>query len=314
MSNYIFSQINDESYPAIQELYLRSFGIKESVETIKEKYNTSAFGLKNIGFLAKDSENDLAAYYGVFPMRMSIDGKDYLIAQSGDTMTAPEHQKKGLFTDLAKLTYKLAQEKGIQMVFGFPNKNSLPGFQKKLDWQFYGCMQNFTIFNNVIPLCEISFKYKHFLSFYKKYCQSKLAKYKIHSSDFNIEIFNDKSSKGNIKRDIDFFNYKLRDKNSYLIKINDFTLLIKPLPHLNIGAVGTFQPESTDDFIRTLKLLAKKLGCKRTIISVSENHWLFKYLKDKVEHTESFPIGYFSINPDLPYSDISFIGADYDTF
>ena len=140
MSDYNLIQLEDKTYSAIQDLYLRSFGANSSIESIKEKYNTSDFGLKNIGFLAIDNNNDNGAYYGVFPMRMTINNKDYLVAQSGDTMTAPEHRGKGLFIELAKKTYDLAKEKNIQFVFGFPNKNSFPGFQKKLEWKFYGCM------------------------------------------------------------------------------------------------------------------------------------------------------------------------------
>jgi len=314
MSDYNFVQIDDNSYPAIQELYFKSFGLKETVVSIKEKYDTGMFGMKNTGFMAIDKTNDYAAYYGVFPMQMRIDNKDFQVAQSGDTMTAPNHRGKGLFIDLAKQTYLLAQKKGIQLIFGFPNKNSFPGFQKKLDWKFYGCMQNFIIPNNVIPFCELSSKFKFFMPWYNKYCNLKLSKYKIELTEENTNIFQDNNSRGFVKKDINFFKYKLRNKSNYLVKINNFTLLIKPIPHLLVGAVGKFMPEKTNEFLSTLKTLSIKLGCKKTIISISENHWLFSYLKNKLEYTESLPIGYFPINHDLPFADISYIGADYDTF
>jgi hypothetical protein len=315
MSEYKFVQIDNNSDSAIKELLFRSSKTVVSLQLLKDKYDTSFFGLRNIGFLAIHESNDLAAYYGVFPMRMTIDGKDYLVAQSGDTMTAPEHQKKGLFTDLAKLTYKLAEEKGIQMIFGFPNKNSLPGFQKKLDWKFFGCMQNFIIKNNTVPLCEFSAKYKTFSPLYLNYCNSRLRKYKIAPIDENIRIFNEGMSRGYIKKDADFFKYKLKNKNNFLIKINDFTILIKTSPHLYIGAVGNFKKERTNEFLGTLKQLARKLGCKKTSLSLSENHWLFDHLKSEIDHTEGYPIGYFyTTQQDFPYADISYTVCDSDTF
>jgi len=307
-------KIDDNSYKDIKELYLRSFNLDASIESIKIKYDTSSFGLKNIGYLAIDTEGDLAAYYGAFPMRMVVDKKDYIVAQSGDTMTAPEHRKKGLFTELAKLTYQLAEQCGIQFVFGFPNANSYPGFIKNLDWKFFGCLKSFIFYNKVLPLCELSVKFKFLLPVYKWYCKIKLAKLKLELSPENIKAFEDDSSRGYIKKNIDFFKYKLMNDNIYLIKINDFSLLIKPNPHLYIGAVGNFDIKRTDDFIATLKLLAKKLGCKKTIMNLSENHWLFNYLQKKVEHTDSLPIGYYIINKDLPYEEISYVGADSDTF
>ena len=117
-----------------------------------------------------------------------------------------------------------------------------------------------------------------------------------------------------VKKDIVFFNYKLKNKSNYLIKIKDFTLLIKPETHLIIGDVVRFEPERTNEFIVTINKLAKKLGCKKTIISLSENHWLFGILEGKIERTESLPIGYFQINNEIQYEKISYIGADYDTF
>jgi len=80
---------------------------------------------------------------------------------------------------LAKLTYKLAEERKIQLVFGFPNKNSLPGFQNKLDWKFYGSMQNFTISNSVLPLCEFSSKFKFFHHFTINFVNSGYLKFRI---------------------------------------------------------------------------------------------------------------------------------------
>jgi len=53
--------------------------------------------LKNIGFIAKDPENDLAAYYGVFPMRMSINGRDYLVAQFRRYNDCAETSKKKVY-------------------------------------------------------------------------------------------------------------------------------------------------------------------------------------------------------------------------
>jgi len=315
MSDYKFIKIDDSSYSKIQELYLRSFDLKATEEEVKIKYDTSAFGYKNLGYLAVHNDGDLAAYYGAFPMRMHIQDKDYLVAQSGDTMTAPEHRKKGLFTILAKACYKLAEESGFACIFGFPNANSYPGFAKNLDWKFYGTMKNFTITNNVLfPLCELSAKYKNLHDFYSNYCKRKLKKYKIELKKENVDVFNDENAKAYIKKDVDFFKYKLNNKNIHLIKINNFTLLIKPEPHLLIGTVGKFEENMLDEFLKTLKCLAHKLGCKKTIITLSENHWLYAYLKTKMAFQDSLPIGYYEIDKSIPYADISYTGADYDTF
>jgi len=314
MDNFSFQQITDTTYDFTQSLYKKSFGLSLKISTIQRKYDTSVFGHKNIGFFAVSENKEPAAYYGVFPMIITIDTIDIQVAQSGDTMTAPEHRGKGLFIQLAQKTYQLAEKQGIQLIFGFPNENSFPGFQKKLNWQFFGSMQKFSIQNAEIPLCEFCSKFKTFTSIYDKYCNFRLSKYKAVLTEENIAPFNQVKSHGYIKKDLNFFRYKLNSPENHLIKFNNFTLLIKPRTHLMIGDVGFFEKSKTFDFIRTLKKLSKILGCKNTIISVSKNYWLFDYLNAIIDPTESLPIGFLPFNNKISPEDISFTQADYDTF
>ena len=61
-----------------------------------------------------------------------------LAAQSIDTMTHPRSQGKGVFTKLANACYGIAKERGIQLLYGFPNPSSYPGFVRKLGWKHIG--------------------------------------------------------------------------------------------------------------------------------------------------------------------------------
>jgi len=93
-------------------------------------------GLEYVGFMAyHTATNEPAAFYGVFPCQMTIENKQVLVAQSGDTVTHPNHQKKGLFILLANKTYALCAALNIKLVFGFPNDNSQHGFFNKLEWK-----------------------------------------------------------------------------------------------------------------------------------------------------------------------------------
>jgi GNAT superfamily N-acetyltransferase len=314
MSEYNFLQIDDHSYKSIKELYWRSFKLKTRLEEIKNKYDTSGFGLKNIGYLAKDSSGDLAAYYGVFPIRMSLMGKDILAAQSADTMTAPEHRKKGLFTLLAKKTYEKAAETGIRFVFGFPNDNSLPGFQRNLHWKFYGIMKTWKFSNKTLPVSELASRFRIILPLYQIYSRIRLKKYSVEMTQSNVEHLSDKKVNGQVKKDVHFVQYKTSNQNVHFIRMNGFFFLIKPIPHLNIGCFSNIEEEKTDLFLNTIKQLGMKLGCGKTVLTLSDNHWLYERLKSKVSFTDSLPIGYFEIDPNIPYKEITYVGADYDTF
>jgi GNAT superfamily N-acetyltransferase len=147
-------------YENIITLYRRCFGIRTNLEAIRRKYDGKA-----IGYIAMDG-NRPAAYYGVFKQTLVINGVELIsAAQSGDTMTDPDYRGQGLFIELAKITYQEARKQGIELIFGFPNENSLPGFKKHLGWQFDGFMQQFEIVTNNLPLAELDGKLK--LNLYK---------------------------------------------------------------------------------------------------------------------------------------------------
>ncbi|MCF8298292.1 MAG: GNAT family N-acetyltransferase, partial [Saprospiraceae bacterium] len=208
MSNYTFKRIEKSLYQDIRTLYVRSFNSKRSMDYMFKKYNTDFFGLRDIGFLAYDENGTPAGYYGVFPIIMSIKGKDVLVAQSGDTMTDPDHRKKGLFTQLALKTYELAKNEGVKFIFGFPNQNSLPGFERKLNWEFYGNMQEFKIKTKAIPIAEISAKSLFLRKIHKKYCKTILGSKIIKTDNPEIQNFVFDDNDYFIKKDNNFFNYK----------------------------------------------------------------------------------------------------------
>ena len=159
MSEYRFERLSDANLTDLLFLYKHAFKEKETISFLKKKYDTSCFGLKNIGFIAYSSSNETAAYYGVFPVKAQINGKEILVAQSGDTMTHPKHRGKGLFITLAKMTYELAKESGVEFIFGFPNDNSYPGFVKKLNWIHYSNINTYKIKTGALPFEKIAKKW-----------------------------------------------------------------------------------------------------------------------------------------------------------
>ncbi len=59
-------------------------------------------------------------------------------AQSMDTMTHPDYQGQGVFTKLAEACYDIAAARGFEILYGFPNPLSYPGFVKRLGWTHTG--------------------------------------------------------------------------------------------------------------------------------------------------------------------------------
>jgi hypothetical protein len=93
---------------------------------VKEQYVDIAVDLEN---------NKTAAIYAVFPVKFKL-GEVYKNgSQSLDTITDIDYRGKGLFIRLAKDVYQKAAANEVVLVYGFPNGNSIHGFEKKLEWK-----------------------------------------------------------------------------------------------------------------------------------------------------------------------------------
>jgi GNAT superfamily N-acetyltransferase len=106
--------------------------LKESTWQWQFQNNPSG---KAICFLA-ESNGKIVGQYATIPTRFSIHGKETLLAFSCDTMIHPEYRHQGLFSVLARTLYDFLETlPDINLVWGFPNDQSLPGFTGKLDWR-----------------------------------------------------------------------------------------------------------------------------------------------------------------------------------
>jgi GNAT superfamily N-acetyltransferase len=305
--------VNSEDHlKSIQKLYFDCFKTKITENYLIKKYDTNKFGESYVGYLAFYN-NEIAGYYGVFPLKILINGKIHLVAQSGDTMTHPNYQKKGLFTALALKTYELAKSKNLSFIFGFPNENSYKGFKDKLNWKFVGNLKKIEIINSTLPFSEIANKNKILRNLHNIYCKIKLAKFIIEVNEKSISNF--QLSLNSILRDTDFFNYKLRNPNVYFINFNNFNIMISLKGHLYIGDVGKFEIANINKFLETVRILGKMLLCRRTVFTMSENHWIYKSLHNLANSKDSLPIGFLNLKIELfNFDTFCFSQLDFDTF
>lgn len=81
-----------------------------------------------------DDDGILAGQYAIIKANLQIQGISVQGAQSFDTMTHPDYRKQGVFVTLAKDVYACAASQGVQLIYGFPNMNSLHGFTKHLNF------------------------------------------------------------------------------------------------------------------------------------------------------------------------------------
>ena len=152
---YYIERLSAQNLNALDTLHKIVYSKHHAPDYFAKKYNTAYTGVEYIGYIAFNDEHVPIAFYGVIPCFIRHSEQLYLAAQSADTMTHPKYRYKGLFVQLANLTFDLCQDEGISIVFGFPNQNSLHGFLVKLKWQMTETLDYYEIPVSMVSLERI---------------------------------------------------------------------------------------------------------------------------------------------------------------
>lgn len=314
MDEYYFLKLDRENIKDLISVYKEAFNKDVSLEYLIKKNSTEAFGLSFTGFIAYHSEtNETAAFYGVFPCFVKCKDQIFLAAQSGDTMTHPAHQGKGLFIKLALMTYDYVKSKGVKFVFGFPNQNSYPGFIKKLNWQHFEDMHAYLVRVRCISWIRIKKTFYLPDSLFYKYCSIILSLCKKGNIPFDNSVIN--GARGGVLRNKDFFSYKTYEK-SFVLKIKGKSLWLKPgSEYLNIGDIERCSEDEFKKIIQKLKLLAFMLGLPYLRFHCSPDVYFEEFFaKIGHKHESSYPVGWCDFNSGLELKNLKFTMGDNDTF
>lgn len=306
MQQYTIERLSNDNINHLQSLYRSIFSKDVSIELLKGKYNTKVFGAEWIGYLAMTPHNKPAAFYGVIPCRFKIRGEVLLAAQSADTMTHPDHRKRGLFIQLAKLTYDLARQEGIQFIFGFPNQNSYAGFVK-LNWHFVERpMQLFFLSGSAIPWAKLLLKIPGLAKVYEKMTEISDASH----------VQNEEIAEGDgVIRDRLFLEYKRQYTKTFIKRSNGIFAWMKNDGSLKIGLItfgNTIGSESVKNY---LQHSAMALGCHSIVLMTSFNSKLYKTLTKVISPRDGLPIGFYDLTDRrLNFDDVEFEYCDIDIF
>lgn len=308
---YRFERITKERLTDVSYIF-KSINKYISVDYFIKKFDTEIFGAKMIGFIAYDVNNEPSGYYGVFPLVIQYGDQKVLTAQSGDTITHPKHQGKGLFTKLATLTYELAKKEGIHLIWGFPNSNSYPGFIKKLNWVDNGNLVKVKISIRTLPILKIINKMN--VSWVRK--EYNMIINKALKSDIRQFTKANESNLPFILKDPLFFEYKNYNLNRFIVGTEKNNLWVKVEDRILIGDTNIDSYTEFEKIWKTLKKKCKYLGINEVNFICSKNNpslEIFKKL-DNVELKESLPFCFLSDWDNELAKNLSICLADFDTF
>lgn len=310
MKGYHIERLSKLNINALEKLHHEVYGRFNPPGYYTKKYDTSYTGVQHVGYIAFNERHNPIAYYGVIPCFIRYGDQLYLAAQSADTMTHPKYQFKGLFVQLANLTFDLCKEEGISLVFGFPNQNSLHGFLVRLKWQMTETLAHYNIPTGIISLEGIVRRIPFLKKMYEHYQQYVLRNHLVSKKGIDNAVF--KEGFAGVNRNALYLNYKMYN-NTQVIKIGDALLWIKIKNGLIVGDVNCPSGEF-DSMLLELKKLAMKLGLKSIQFHTSHQTRLSWLLSSRYPAEPSFYVLFKDFGSRIPLDKIKFTYADVDTF
>jgi len=311
--DYSFKRFSPALIEDFRYIYEATNNQKMDASLILKKFDTLPFGVDYVGFLAYSSTGEPAAYYGVFPVLMKSPTGNLLVAQSGDTMTHPSHRGKGLFKTLYYKTEELARELGILFFFGFPNKNSHPGFTK-FGWSTpflsnqYSILLKQSYFSRIFRKVLPGIFYASRQAGLNKLCIStgEFIKHKpaYHSTNYYIE------------REKPFLSYKSYSQNSFLKFENGYIWMKSEGDLFYIGDVFPHNFNRTEALLKEIKTKAQKLNFSKILFYVSSNSNYNEVLEKVFSKHEGVPLIIQRIDKNFVFDEkaIEYTSADFDTY
>lgn len=133
---------SDVDMDKVLELLQKSFLSVQRAETVKRdirfwnwKYRSSPFGPAFIQVIRHDG--DIVATGCLLPMNLLVKGRPLSAFQTCDIAVHPDFRRRGFLKKVLDARKLLALEKGGDLLFSFPNANSLPGYIKS-GWEYVG--------------------------------------------------------------------------------------------------------------------------------------------------------------------------------
>jgi GNAT superfamily N-acetyltransferase len=134
MSDFRILNISEDTIDRYKNCFDNN-GSPKSKKKIGWQFLKNPVNKQYVDIAVEENKNETAAIYAIAPIKFKFGNELLLGSQSLDTMTDKNYRGQGLFIKLANSVYERAKSEDIKLVYGFPNGNSIYGFQKKLEWE-----------------------------------------------------------------------------------------------------------------------------------------------------------------------------------
>lgn len=126
-----------------------AMGMRRSCEPEYYHWKILENPIKRGIYYVAEASDEIVGMTTITPKKLLVFGQYVYGAEIGDTFVHPGYQRRGIFSKLVNLSREQALDLGIDLIYGTPNENSLPGYEKRLNFPQIPSAQ---VYNLVRPL------------------------------------------------------------------------------------------------------------------------------------------------------------------
>ncbi|MHC1706732.1 MAG: GNAT family N-acetyltransferase [Bacteroidales bacterium] len=290
----------------IQDLSRVVFGKK-----ISRNYYLTLFGEVDdyLGFIVFKGDRALA-FFGAIEVQLN-DGKMlHKAAQPVNIMVHPDYKHSNYFLLLYNKVLELSKERGIVLLFGWPNSELI--FSKILRWDKVCNMQKLTLPVRTLPFGKIVFRIHLLFPLYKSFVKSV---FKLFEQEYSSKIseFITPKQYPRIERSDFYLNQKFR-LGAQLIEISKKKMIINTDYRLKIGDIEPCSIQDLKSIVKKLKRICFFTGLSEITIYLNPTNEQHQMIINNYNTKDDLALMYKMINPNSKIQPPSLTYTDFDTF
>jgi len=125
-----------DDLPAINELFLTVYGYCRDVEAARWRVFENPAGPPVL--MVAEADGYVVGHRALLPILTRVGSEVIRGAQSIDVMTHPDYRRRGIHLGVASASRELAAARGIELLYGLPNDDSLGPTIRHLGWTHVG--------------------------------------------------------------------------------------------------------------------------------------------------------------------------------
>lgn len=314
INNYFFTQISNIDYPKIDELNRKIYGLYPELDS---SYKLDSFYAKdkNLGILVKDNNNLLVCTYLVFPVLIVFNNHFFWVGQSGNTMLDEKYLGSNLVVSSGNIVYENLIKKEYYGIFGFPSKSILRTRTKGLGWTKASQINSYSFFLPTIPLFLFTRRFIFLKKLHREFIKLFINVFIKPGNNFeSSNKYNFDASNSYVYRSEQFWEYKLLNKDNFLIKLHDINIVFKYDSHIYIGDIDVSRKKlSLLFFLKLFFFLIFTFNFSLKFYC-SDNSTLDSYLKKYINPKKSLYYCFKNFTDKFDLSIVKFTYFDFDTF